>query len=51
MLNNVIYLLFIAFFIVFCCICYWTVLPLHFINNILKINVSVENYYQLNKKE
>ena len=46
-LNNVIYLLFIAFFIVLCCLCYCAVLSLHFINNILRTNVSAENYYQL----
>ena len=44
-LSNVIYLLCIAFFIVFCCLCYCAVLSLHFMNNTVKINVSIENYY------
>ena len=44
-LSNVIYLLCIAFFIVFCCLCYGAVLSLHFMNNTVKINVSIENYY------
>ena len=45
MTLHVIYLLFIAFFIVFCCLCYYAVLPLHFIINDLKTNASVEDYY------
>ena len=46
--NNVIYLLFIAFFVAACCFCYCVILPLQFINYILKTNASVENYYQRN---
>ena len=49
-LNNVVYLLFMAFFIVLCCLCYCAVLPLIRINNTLRTNVSAENYYRLNKK-
>ena len=46
--NNVIFFLFIAFFIAACCFCYCVVLPLQFIKYILKTNASAENYYQLN---
>ena len=42
-LNNDIYFIFIAFFIVL--FCPWAVLPLNFINYLLKTNVSAGNKY------